>query len=109
MSEATLRDWDIRRFRTNVVVTGDGEDDLVGSTIQLGTCVLDVTKRIDRCIMVTRPQPGLERDLGVLQTIHRERASSLSIGALVARAGSIAIGDQAVVARPRSTDRFRRR
>ena len=59
VSEATLRQWDIRRFRTNVVVTGEGEDDFVGSTIQLGSCVLDVTKRIDRCIMVTRPQPDL--------------------------------------------------
>jgi uncharacterized protein YcbX len=97
VSEATLRNWDIRRFRTNVVITGDGEDDFVGGTITVGSCVLDVTKRIDRCIMVTRPQPGLVRDLSVLQTIHRERASCLSIGALVARPGTFTIGDQAVV------------
>ena len=94
VSEATLRDWDIRRFRTNLVVTGDGEDEFVGSTVQLGTCLLEVTKRIDRCIMVTRPQPGLERDLGVLQSIHRDSASCLSIGALITRPGSIAVGDQ---------------
>jgi uncharacterized protein YcbX len=93
VSEATLRDWDIRRFRTNLVVSGDGEDELVGSTIGLGSSVLDVTKRIDRCIMVTRPQPGIDRDLSVLQTINRERQTFLSIGAVVAQPGSISVGD----------------
>ena len=43
---------------------------------------------------MTRAQPGLERDLGVLQTINRERASCLSVGGLVVRPGVIEIGDQ---------------
>jgi uncharacterized protein YcbX len=94
VSQATLGDWDIRRFRTNVVVSGAGEDELVGSQIELGTCRLDVSKRIGRCIMVTRPQPGLDRDLDVLKTIARERSSCLSVGALVQRPGIISVGDQ---------------
>jgi uncharacterized protein len=45
--------------------------------------------------MVTHPQPGgIGRDNGVLKTIHRERDGSLAVGALVARAGPVAVGDE---------------
>ncbi len=90
---ATLGERDVRRFRTNVVIEGGGGEELVGSTIQLGTARLDVTKHIDRCIMVTRPQPGLERDLDVLKSVIRERNNLLSVGALVTRSGRVAVGD----------------
>ena len=36
VSTGTLGDWDRRRFRANVVLDGEGEDDWVGSTIALG-------------------------------------------------------------------------
>jgi hypothetical protein len=90
---ATLGDRDVRRFRSNVVIDGDGEDDLVGSSIRLGTAQLEVTKQIDRCIMVTRPQPGLDRDLDVLKTVIRERNNMLSVGALVTGPGHVSVGD----------------
>jgi uncharacterized protein YcbX len=95
VSRATLGDWDARRFRPNVVLDGDGEDDLVGSRIRIGEVVLDVTKQIDRCVMVTRSQGnGIERDLDVLTTVNRERAGNLAIGALVVEPGLIRIGDR---------------
>lgn len=94
----TLGDRDVRRFRTNVVVSGGDEDSLVGSTVQLGSATLDVTKQIDRCIMVTRPQPGLERDLDVLKRVIKERDNFLSVGALVAATGHAAVGDELVTA-----------
>lgn len=89
----TLDDRDVRRFRTNVVVEGTGEDELVGSSVTLGTATLDVTKQIDRCIMVTRPQPGLERDLDVLKRVIKERNNFLSVGALVTGVGAVCVGD----------------
>jgi uncharacterized protein YcbX len=93
VSIATIRDWDARRFRANVLLSGAGEDDLVGHTIEIGDVRLDVQKPIDRCVMVTRPQPGgIARDLDVLRTINRERAGNLGVGALVARPGTIAVG-----------------
>ncbi|MDQ4089797.1 MAG: sulfurase, partial [Actinomycetota bacterium] len=49
LSRASLRDWPVRRFRPNVVVDGPGEDELVGRRVGLGSVVLDVVKRIDRC------------------------------------------------------------
>lgn len=90
----TLADRDVRRFRTNVVVEGSGEDELIGSAVSLGTARLQVTKPIDRCIMVTRPQPGLERDLDVLKRVIAERDNLMSVGALVTGVGSVAVGDE---------------
>ncbi|MDQ4036862.1 MAG: MOSC N-terminal beta barrel domain-containing protein, partial [Actinomycetota bacterium] len=64
ISTASVSDWPVRRFRPNVLVEGGDEDQLVGRRIRIGSVVLDITKRIDRCVMVTRPQPGgIEPDL----------------------------------------------
>ncbi len=94
VSTGTLGSWDRRRFRANVVLSGAGEDALVGRRVRLGGAALDVVKQVDRCVMVTRPQPGgIGRDNGVLKTIHRERDGCLAIGALVARTGTVAVGD----------------
>jgi uncharacterized protein YcbX len=95
VSTGTLGTWDRRRFRANVVLGGAGEDALVGQQVRLGGAELDVVKQVDRCVMVTRPQPGgIGRDNGVLKTIHRERDGCLAIGALVARTGTVAVGDE---------------
>ena len=94
VSQATLGTWDPRRFRANVLLDGDGEDALIGTTVMAGGAVLTIQKQIDRCIMVTRPQPGgIDRDLDVLKTINRDRGGFLAIGALVATPGEIAVGD----------------
>ncbi|MGY1733666.1 MOSC domain-containing protein [Geodermatophilus sp. SYSU D01045] len=99
VSTGTLGTWDRRRFRANVLLDGAGEDDLVGSTVRLGTAVLDVLKPVSRCVMVTRPQPGgIGRDTGVLKTVHRERGGTLAVGALVPVPGRVAVGDALVPA-----------
>jgi uncharacterized protein len=94
VSTATIGGWDRRRFRSNVLLDGEGEDALVGSRVTLGGAVLEVGDRIERCVMTVRPQPGgIERDLGVLRTIARERDTCLAVGALVRRPGRVAVGD----------------
>jgi uncharacterized protein YcbX len=94
VSTGTLGTWDRRRFRSNVLLTGDGEDELVGGTVRLGTAVLDVGTPVSRCVMVTRPQPGgIGRDTSVLRTIHRERGGALAVGALVPVPGHVVVGD----------------
>jgi len=94
VSTATIGSWDRRRFRSNVLVDGEGEDALVGSRLGLGGAVIEVGERIQRCVMTTRPQPGgIERDLQVLRIIARERDACLGIGALVAEAGVVSVGD----------------
>lgn len=94
VSRDTIGDWDVRRFRPNLLLDGSGEDELVGREITIGSSRLAVGKQIDRCVIVTRPQPGLERDLDVLRTINAERAASLAIGATVTTPGTIATGDE---------------
>ena len=95
VSTATIGEWDRRRFRANVLLDGAGEDDLVGSSVTLGETVLDIGKRVSRCVMTTRPQPGgIERDLDVLRTIARERDACLAVGALDARPGVVRVGDE---------------
>jgi uncharacterized protein YcbX len=97
VSTATIGDWDRRRFRSNVVLDGAGEDDLVGSTVRLGEAELEVGLQISRCVMTTRAQAGgIERDLSVLRTIAKERGSNLAVGALVARGGVVRVGDELV-------------
>ncbi|MGH9171975.1 MAG: MOSC domain-containing protein [Acidimicrobiales bacterium] len=93
LSTATVGDWDRRRFRANVLLEGAGEDETLGHTVKLGDVLLDVQEQLGRCVMVTRPQPGIERDLEVLKRINRERGSLLAVGALVRRRGTVAVGD----------------
>ena len=95
VSTATIGAWDRRRFRSNVLLDGEGEDDLVGSTVELGEVGLDVGQPIERCVMTTRPQAGgIERDLDVLRAIARERGNNLAVGALVSRPGHVRVGDE---------------
>jgi len=94
VSTETVGGWDRRRFRSNVLLEGGGEEGLVGSEVTLGDAVLAVGKGITRCVMTVRPQPGgIERDLSVLRTIARERDNRLAVGAIVTRAGRVAVGD----------------
>ena len=97
VTSATMRDWDVRRFRMNVIADGDGEEALVGARLRLGSAEVDVQKPIGRCVMTTRPQPGgIERDLTVLKTINAELGGNLGIGCLVATPGRVMIGDEIV-------------
>jgi uncharacterized protein YcbX len=95
VSEGTLNGWDRRRFRANILLSGSGEDDLLGTRMSLGGAVIEIGKRVGRCVMVTRPQPdGIDKDLDVLRTIHRERAGTLAVGASVVVDGLVAVGDE---------------
>lgn len=96
VSHASLGEWDFRRFRSNVLVDGAGENDLVGGQVTIGGVTLTITKGIDRCVMVTRPQPGLERDLGVLKTILRSDTNTLCIGATIDVGGVVSTGDEVI-------------
>lgn len=94
MSLGTIGSWAPRRFRSNVLLDGEGEDGLVHSEVELGSVRLAVTMHIERCVMTTRPQPGgIDQDREVLRTIHRERGGTLSVGATVSRPGRIEVGD----------------
>ena len=97
-SLGTMGDWDPRRFRSNLILDGEGEDDLVDRRVTIGDAVMYVVKQIDRCVMVTRAQPGLDRDLDVLKTINRARGSMLAVGAVIITPGRVVEGDEVIPA-----------
>jgi uncharacterized protein YcbX len=97
ISTGSLGAWPQRRFRSNLVVDGSGENDLVGYRVGVGTAFLTVTVLMGRCVMVTRAQPGgIGRDLDVLRTIHRERDHTIAVGASVDSPGAVSVGDEFV-------------
>jgi uncharacterized protein YcbX len=94
VSTGTLGSWDRRRFRANVVLDGEGEDELSGREADLGEVRLQFGRGIARCVMTTRPQAGgIARDTSVLKTIHRERDGLFAVRAAVLTAGTVRTGD----------------
>jgi uncharacterized protein len=94
VSTGTLGTWDRRRFRANVVLDGEGEDELPGREADLGEVRLQFGRGIGRCVMTTRPQAGgIARNTSVLKTIHRERDGLFAVRAAVLTAGTVRTGD----------------
>jgi len=94
VSRPSLRDWEQQRFRANLLLDEAGENEFVGSRIRIGEAILEVRKPLTRCVMTTRPQPGgIEKNLDILRTIHRELGGCLAIGAVVVEPGRVAPGD----------------
>ncbi len=78
VSTGTLGEWDGRRFRANVVLDGEGEDGLVGTTIGVGDVRLDVVKRIDRCVITTLSATGRHRARPRRVQAHQSRTRRVS-------------------------------
>jgi uncharacterized protein YcbX len=89
--------WDVRRFRPNVLIDVGGdsflEDGWCGRTLRLGTAVLSPHRTCVRCTMVTRPQPQLERDLAVYQTLARHHDGTFGVWTRVTTPGTVRVGD----------------
>jgi uncharacterized protein len=65
--------FDVRRFRMNLIVDVDAdgfvENDWIGHTLAVGDGVsLQVTVADPRCVMITLPQGDLPKDPGILRT-----------------------------------------
>jgi uncharacterized protein YcbX len=96
-----LRDWDVRRFRPNVVLDGPTADVLVGHRVRIGAVELDVVKRIDRCVMIIRPQPdGIGRDVDVFRRVRDERDLCMGVGSMVRSGGDLRVGQRLEVLGP---------
>jgi uncharacterized protein YcbX len=100
LSRQSLGEWDVRRFRPNLLVdTGDDadhpEDAWVGRRLRLGPTVeATVRKRTGRCVLTTRAQPGgVERDLSVYRSLLATRDGDLGIYLDPVVAGTITPGD----------------
>lgn len=89
--------WETRRFRPNLVVdvAGDGfvEDAWCDRPVRIGAVELVPRQPCVRCTMVTRPQPGLDRDLDVYRTLAHHHGGTFGVWTEVTRPGTIAVGD----------------
>ncbi|HEX4491267.1 MAG TPA: MOSC N-terminal beta barrel domain-containing protein [Acidimicrobiia bacterium] len=89
--------WETRRFRPNIVIDVDEvgwvEDGWCGQTLRVGDVTVQPLAPCSRCTMVTRPQPGLDRDLDVFKTLARHHGSTFGVWSVVQTAGVVHVGD----------------
>ena len=89
--------WEVRRFRPNVVIDAPLISRLVwekGQRLALGEVEVEITKGCSRCVMTTRAQPGgLERELDVLRHVARHHDARVGVRARVTRPGALRSGD----------------
>lgn len=92
-------DWDVRRFRPNLLVDCEGdyfpEDAWVH--VRIGNVELEVYKRTTRCVVTARAQPGLDDDLEVPRALARHRRAQLGVYARILTPGTVAVGDEVEV------------
>lgn len=66
-------DFDVRRFRPNVLIALDGdgrpEDAWPGKTIAVGGRPVNVLKTVERCVMTTLPQPGVYAEKKIFSSV----------------------------------------
>jgi len=111
---ATAEAYDVRRFRPNVLVeVGQSdaefpESDWAGGDVEIGSATLRVTIPTIRCVVPTRPQPGLDLDRGVTRQLADRTNRFLGVYADVTRAGLLRVGD-VVSVRPASPPTARHR
>lgn len=94
-------DWDVRRFRPNIVVDGDvdafGEDTWTGRQVQVGSAVLQVRQPTVRCAMPLRAQPGLAREREMFDALNELHHNHFGVYVDVVEAGHVAVGDEVTV------------
>jgi uncharacterized protein len=99
-------DWDVRRFRPNLVLDVDGEpfceDRWSGQALRIGRDVmLEVLQPTVRCAVPLRAQPGLERQPELFRALNELNAAfpnHLGVYVRVRSPGLIAVDDEVMLA-----------
>jgi uncharacterized protein YcbX len=100
-------DWDIRRFRPNIVIEtydeGFEEQDWIGKVLTIQRAAIqggnnhgitiDCQATAPRCGAVTRKQQGIDSDKSMLRTIVKEADQNLGIYGSVRDTGTLQVGD----------------
>lgn len=89
--------WDPRRFRPTLLVEcedeGWVEDGWIGGSLRIGGAELFPFAPTVRCVVTTRAQPGLDRDLEIVKTVNREHGANLGVYCAVRAPGEVRVGD----------------
>ncbi len=92
-------DWDVRRFRPNIVIetantdTGLVEQGWIGKRMSIAESQIDCTAAAPRCGAVTRQQQDLGIDKSMLRTIISEANQNLGIYGSISNQATLAVGD----------------
>lgn len=92
-------DWDVRRFRPNIVIeTCDADKGLVeqgwiGKRMRIAESQIDCTATAPRCGAVTRQQQNLRFDKSMLRTIVAEAEQNLGIYGSISNQATLTVGD----------------
>jgi uncharacterized protein YcbX len=104
IGEATLAQFDrdhalgagdVRRFRPNLVVAGcaaSGEDAWVDGEIRIGDVIAHVRKRTERCVIVSRAQPGMNVDRHLLRHLKVQHDMRVGVYLDARTVGEITVG-----------------
>ncbi len=97
-------DWDVRRFRPNIVIdtlpecAGLVEQAWIGRRLRFGAVEIDCVGTTPRCGAITRAQQGLPADATMLRTVVRDAAQNVGVYGNIAAQGEVRIGDEVFVA-----------
>jgi len=108
LTTATLRhlkgknpqaDWDVRRFRPNLVIEtsvhaqGLEEQHWIGKRLTIGDAVIDCAGATPRCGAITRAQAQLEADKTILRTVVNQADQNVGVYGLIQGSGQLRVGD----------------
>jgi uncharacterized protein YcbX len=85
------------RFRPNFLVetaeAGFVENDWVGKDVNLGALAFQVYEPMRRCVMVTREQGTLPRDIEVIRTLQENNDRNAGVSLRTQDSGTLRCGD----------------
>lgn len=95
-------DWNVRRFRPNLLVEADGDGWLEDAwceqaALRIGTARLLPQEPCMRCTMVTRPQPDIGDDRDIFRTLARHHGGRFGAWTAVGTGGTVSVGDDVAV------------
>ena len=93
-------DWDVRRFRPNLVIETDEnqrglvEEKWIGSHLKIGEAIVKIAGSTVRCGAITRAQTGLDVDAQMLRTVVREADQNVGVYGEIEKGGLLHAGDE---------------
>ena len=66
----------------------------LGARVVIGSLVLEITHRTERCVMVGSEQRGLPKDPAILKSIGRENEACVGVYAKVLQPGEVSVGSR---------------
>lgn len=92
-------DWDVRRFRPNIVIETDAgaeglvEQAWIGQRLRFGSASIDCVGATPRCGAITRAQREFTADKKILRTVVNDADQNVGIYGMIADVGVLQVGD----------------